>query len=156
MITGVNSDVRYRGVAFHVQTEDSGRDHPHVISHLYHGGSILASEKNDYADQLDAEGLDEHVRGIVEQQHRSLLRNLAAGHFDAVLEQRLGESLEDRAASPSLVDGSESSELPRPPALFGELESEPRPLHELILEHLEGGAHRRAAAPGPGKARAQG
>ena len=154
MITGVNSDVRYRGVAFHVQTEDSGRDHPHVISHLYHGGSILASEKNDYADQLDAEGLDEHVRGIVEQQHRSLLRNLAAGHFDALLEERLGESLEN--ADAALVDCTDTSELPRPPALFGELETEPRPLHELILEHLEGGAHRRAAAPGPGKARAQG
>ena len=154
MITGVNSDVRYRGVAFHVQTEDSGREHPHVISHLYHGGSILASEKSDYADQLDAEGLDEHVRGIVEQQHRSLLRNLAAGHFDALLEERLGESLED--AGKALVDCADSSELPCPPALFGELETEPRPLHELILEHLEGGAHRRAAAPGPGKARAQG
>lgn len=156
MITGVNSDVRYRGVAFHVQTEDSGRDHPHVISHLYHGGRILASEKSDYEDQLDAEGLDEHVRCIVEKQHRSMLQDLAAGRFDALLEERLGESLEERGASPSLVDCSDSSELSRSPALFGELDSEPRPLHELILEHLEEGARRRAAAPAPGKVLAQG
>ena len=45
MITGFNTNVRHGGRVFHVQTEDSGLAHPHVISHLYYGGTILGSEK---------------------------------------------------------------------------------------------------------------
>ena len=44
MITGSNTNVRHRGKLFHVQTEDSGRRNPHVISHVYYRGTILASE----------------------------------------------------------------------------------------------------------------
>ena len=56
MITGFNTNVRYGGRVFHVQTEDSGLKNPHVISHLYFGGTILASEKRDYAQLLDQGG----------------------------------------------------------------------------------------------------
>src|SRR5262249_56251916 len=49
MITGANTNVRYRGILFHVQTEDSGRANPHIISHVYHGGTILGTHKTDYS-----------------------------------------------------------------------------------------------------------
>ena len=52
MITGFNTNVRHGGRTFHVQTEDSGRAHPHVISHLYFGGTILASEKRDIYEEV--------------------------------------------------------------------------------------------------------
>ena len=68
MITGFNTNVRHGGRVFHVQTEDSGRNHPHVISHLYFGGTILASEKCDYAHLLGAQGdLTMAVRGLMEE-----------------------------------------------------------------------------------------
>jgi len=153
MITGLNSDVRYRGVAFHVQTEDSGRAHPHVISHLYLGGSILASEKTDYGDDLDLEDLDERVRSIVESQHRGMLEGLAAGGFDTLIEARQEETPGDRNPTPTISDGPA---LPPQAALLGPLDAEPRPLDELILEHLEGGGRRRGAVPASTKARAQG
>ena len=85
MIIGANTNVRHRGVVFHVQTEDSGRANPHVISHLYHHGTILASEKTEYAEQLDAEDLEQVVRGLIEAQHKSMLRRLRAGDFDALI-----------------------------------------------------------------------
>ena len=44
-ILGYNHNVRYRGIVFHVQTEDSGIINPHVFSHLFHGGVILSSRK---------------------------------------------------------------------------------------------------------------
>ena len=153
MITGVNSDVRYRGVAFHVQTEDSGRAHPHVVSHLYLGGSILASEKTDYGDGLDSPDLDERVRSIVETQHRSMLEALSEGRFDALLEERVGDALGERSPVPVLPHVPEKIQAP---ALLGPLDAEPRPLDELILEHLEGGGRRRRGASASAKARAQG
>ena len=42
MRTGYNSNHGHRGVDFHIQTEDSGQARPHVITHLFHGGTILA------------------------------------------------------------------------------------------------------------------
>ena len=59
MITGCNTNVLYRGKQFHVQTEDSGRGKPHIISHVYHGGTIIASEKSSYAHRVDAEELED-------------------------------------------------------------------------------------------------
>jgi len=35
MLSGFNTNFRYRGVLFHVQTEDSGRGNPHVITLLH-------------------------------------------------------------------------------------------------------------------------
>jgi hypothetical protein len=90
MITGANTNIRYRGVVFHVQTEDSGRAYPHIISHLYHGGTILASEKTEYADQVSNADLEGIVRGLIEQQHREMVHRLQGGDFDAVIEERLG------------------------------------------------------------------
>jgi hypothetical protein len=102
MITGANTNVRYRGIVFHVQTEDSGRANPHIISHVYHGGTILGTHKTDYSDRLDADDLTSAVRGLIEQQHAAMLAKLHSGGFDAVISQRLGKSAldADTAAGP--------------------------------------------------------
>lgn len=101
MITGFNTNVRHGGRVFHVQTEDSGRDHPHVISHLYYGGTILASEKREYAEHVDAPDLTNKVRQLMDEQHRSMLERLAGGDFDAMIAERLGggENTGDTTAS---------------------------------------------------------
>ena len=57
MLSGFNTNFRHRGVLFHVQTEDSGIENPHVITHLFHGGNILASQKREYSDQLGSGNL---------------------------------------------------------------------------------------------------
>ncbi len=93
MLTGFNTNIRHRGVLFHVQSEDSGRDHPHVITHLFHGGNIMASEKTDYEEHLDAEDLEARVRQLMEAQHKAVLKRLRAGDFDAVIRERLGEDV---------------------------------------------------------------
>jgi len=90
MITGCNTNVLYRGKQFHVQTEDSGRGKPHIISHVYHGGTIIASEKNSYAHRVDADELDIKVRAQIELQHKSMLKRLTGGELDAVIDERLG------------------------------------------------------------------
>jgi hypothetical protein len=89
MITGYNANVRHGGRVFHVQTEDSGRAHPHVITHLYYEGTILASEKREYAAIVDAPDLVPRVRKLMEEQHAAMLERLRAGDFDAVITARL-------------------------------------------------------------------
>lgn len=93
MLSGFNTNFRYRGVLFHVQTEDSGRDNPHVITHLFHGGNIMASHKRDYSMLLDDDGTEDAVRKLMETQHKTMLKQLSRGEHDAVIGQRLGEDV---------------------------------------------------------------
>lgn len=90
MLSGFNNNFRYRGVLFHVQTEDSGVANPHVITHLFHGGNILASEKLDYSDRLGSPELENVVRELMETQHKAMLRRLQRGLHDDVILERLG------------------------------------------------------------------
>ena len=90
MLSGFNTNFRHRGVLFHVQTEDSGTANPHVITHLFHGGNILASQKQTYADRLGSEQLDGVVRELMEVQHKAMLKRLKRGMHDPVIFERLG------------------------------------------------------------------
>ena len=49
-VTGFNHNIKHKGKIYHIQTEDSGIDAAHIITHLFVGGNILASKKTSYAD----------------------------------------------------------------------------------------------------------
>ena len=177
MITGFNTNVRYGGRVFHVQTEDSGLKNPHVISHLYFGGTILASEKRDYAQLLDQGGdLTGAIRSLMEEQHRKMLEGLKIGDFDAVIAERLGDASEGAAGQSSPAVPAEppgkselsheseppyESELPpgsEPAATaaaedheFGDGIVSDKPLDEVILEYLVDKARTRPGETRPGR-----
>jgi hypothetical protein len=93
MQLGFNTNFRYRGVVFHVQTEDSGRANPHVITHVFHGGNIIASLKSDYSALLVEGDLEAAVRKLMESQHKSMLKQLSRGEFDRAIGERLGPEI---------------------------------------------------------------
>jgi len=141
MITGFNTNVRHGGRLFHVQTEDSGKAHPHVMSHVYYGGTILASEKHAYEDLLGSSDLTEAVRALMEGQHKAMVARLKQGALDAIIAERLTD--------PNEATGSGVGDAPRaapasapvsPPAAperaFGEGIVSQKPLDEVILEYL--------------------
>src|SRR5260221_8629349 len=50
---GFNNNVQYQGATYHVQTEDSGIDRPHIITHLFaDGGRIIKSVRRNYDNEL--------------------------------------------------------------------------------------------------------
>jgi hypothetical protein len=145
MITGFNTNVRYGGRVFHVQTEDSGLKNPHVISHLYFGGTVLQSEKRDYAQLLDQEGdLTPAIRSLMEEQHRKMLEGLKRGDFDGVIAERLGDPNEKTGEQAAPPAAPEIATQPAPAAAddsgdeheFGEGIVSEKPLDEVILEYL--------------------
>jgi hypothetical protein len=81
-VVGYNHNVKHRGRLFHIQTEDSGVKNPHVITHVFVGGNVIATKKISYADILDAENLPDAVRQLMEMQHKEILRNLINGVYD--------------------------------------------------------------------------
>ncbi|MEZ4257062.1 MAG: hypothetical protein R3A78_15340 [Polyangiales bacterium] len=82
-LLGYNTNVRHAGKLFHIQTEDSGQKHPHIITHLFaDGGRIVASTKSSYADVLGAENLQEVVKAKMREQHKAMFIALRDGHYD--------------------------------------------------------------------------
>ena len=84
MVAGYNHNVKQKGKAYHIQTEDSGLENPHIITHLFVGGNILASKKTSYADIAGADNLAQVVRELMEEQHKEMLRNLINGVYDDI------------------------------------------------------------------------
>jgi len=166
MQSGFNTNIRHRGVLFHVQTEDSGRANPHVITHLFHGGNIMASQKIDYRDQLDAPDLEAAVRGLMETQHKAMLKGLRAGKHDEAILLRVGPSIFDPEASDVHDLHDTAATLPpdapeakaevkpaaapaRPSArqqlarAFGDDVVSEKPLDEVVLDYLVENARKR-------------
>ena len=153
MLSGFNTNIRHRGVLFHVQTEDSGVRNPHIITHLYHHGTILSSEKSKYDDVLDALNLEDEVKKRMEAQHKSMLKRLRAGDFDGVIDQRLGAGASTdvtgsntQPETPSIPPEPEAGPAPsrpEPARPFGQSIVTEKPLDEVVLEYLVDHARKR-------------
>ena len=104
---GFNNNVKYGGNVFHIQTEDSGLDRPHIITHLFaDGGRIIKSNKRSY-DKFDEVIAGRAVGGmhLLEEPPRLEI-------------QKLATKKETRAEAPET-----SRSIPPPPAA----PSEPEP-----------------------------
>jgi len=111
---GFNNNVRHKGRALHIQTEDSGVKHPHVITHLFaDGGRILKSTKTSYAEFLEEDELPKKVRALMQEQHKAMFIALRAGKFDHMLGDTPGDvapvkdEIATRPPQPSLVNATD-------------------------------------------------
>lgn len=125
MVGGFNTNIRYRGHIFHVQTEDGGKDSPSIITLLYQGGAILFSKKTSYADQLDDADREGAVRQLMEAQHSAMVQGLKSGKLD----DKLGMVSADAQTNPAVAISAPAME-------FGSGVLTRRTLDEVILAHL--------------------
>jgi hypothetical protein len=115
-LLGFNNNVKHRGRVFHIQTEDSGIKYPHVITHLFaDGGRILKSVKTSYAEYLGSEDLQETVRNLMKEQHKSMFIALRDGQFDDLIEEGSSEPSK-RAPSQTQEASSTPTAPPATPA----------------------------------------
>jgi hypothetical protein len=103
-ILGYNHNIGHRGLVFHVQTEDSGVDNPHIFTHLFHGGVIIFTRKIDY----DAAADEPLVKSLMQAQHKAMLKELKRGSFDEKIDTFLGDhpDLKPRKARDTIPDGA--------------------------------------------------
>lgn len=114
-LLGFNNNVRHKGRVFHIQTEDSGAKHPHVITHLFaDGGRILKTTKTSYSEHVGSERMSEIVRGLMKEQHKAMFIALRDGEFD-----RLFGDVPSQPGAPPNLEGPRgplpsTTELPGP------------------------------------------
>jgi len=86
---GFNNNVKYQDAVFHVQTEDSGLDAPHIITHLFaDGGRVIKSHKRSYEGEVRRADVANYVRSLMKAQHMEMVLALREGRFDGVIAGR--------------------------------------------------------------------
>ena len=114
-LLGYNTNVRHKGKLYHIQTEDSGVDHPHVITHLFaDGGRIVATRKTSYAERVGSEGLPEIVKKLMQAQHKAMFIGLRDGVYD-----------EDGSEEVQRAAPEELPPAPSPQAVVADVQPEP-------------------------------
>jgi hypothetical protein len=81
VITGFNTDVKHRGLVYHVQTEDKGRDNPLIETLIYRGGEILASRRLPYAELSRGSDAEAAIARLMEEQHKAMILEVKRGMF---------------------------------------------------------------------------
>jgi hypothetical protein len=153
---GFNNNIRFNDWVFHVQTEDSGLDQPHIITHLFaDGGRVIKSHKRSYAEHVRRPDIAEFVRGLMKSQHLEMVLMLREGRFQAILEgreiggmqlftdaptvdiQKLASQKKQRAevAPPPTISEAPPAPAPTP-------QSQPRYFSLIVMRSLTGGPER--------------
>ncbi|MEO7108881.1 MAG: hypothetical protein ABI183_00470 [Polyangiaceae bacterium] len=126
-LLGYNNNVRHKNRVFHIQTEDSGVKHPHIITHLFmDGGRILKSVKTSYAEHLGADGMSETVKQLMKAQHKAMFIALRDGQFDhladptvenapRVIDMKAPPAPPSAPSSSPRVNEAPSNTVPAPP-----------------------------------------
>jgi hypothetical protein len=117
--TGFNDNVEYRGRVYHVQTEHAGA---RVTTHVFHGGTIIATASTAHAPETPPDGVVELSRAS----QRKLRDALLGGSYDERIDSLFGAPAESPAAEAGSADDAVLEQLlalEDPP----EDESEPPP-----------------------------
>ena len=102
MLAGYNTNISYKGATYHIQTEDSGIKNPVIVTLLYSKGAILTSKKTSYANIVNDQDYKEKVKGLMKQQHKTMIKELLSGRYtgEFVTEESESEPHEEAEATP--------------------------------------------------------
>ncbi len=102
---GFNNNVKYKGAEYHIQTEDSGLDKPHIITHLFaDGGRVIKSHKRSYAAEVSRTDVAAYVRTLMKGQHMEMVLQLREGKYDAVIAGKAAGGAVEVFDTPPKVD----------------------------------------------------
>ena len=95
-MTGFNTEIKRLAAVFHVQTQDLGSSARSVESLIYKSGKLVCSRKTNYTSYLGSPQLPDRIQRIMEEQHTSILKEIAEGRFDHYLTPEEKQSLPDK------------------------------------------------------------
>ena len=148
-LLGYNTNVKHSGHVFHIQTEDSGLEHPHIITHLFTSGTILATKKTSYVDVVKEADWEERVRQLMKDQHKAMFVELRDGTHDAIAARILGIPIGEPA--PPEAPGAEAATAPTAEAR----DDEPTQVRIIAPAAMKPDAARASREPAPAAQRAR-
>lgn len=103
MIVGFNTDIKYRGESFHVQTEDKGQTNPVIETLVYLHGEILVSRKVSYAHLVEKEDVVKMIKKMMQVQHDQVIKELRGGGFAHLISLET-QNLEERTLDDLILE----------------------------------------------------
>ncbi len=82
MIQGINENIPYRGVEFHIQTEDKGMERGLIVSTLFHSGMIILEKRVSYKDLPPERQTEDGLSLLLKETHEGMRRELLSGELD--------------------------------------------------------------------------
>lgn len=83
MLKGYNSDVTYKSVSYHIQTEDWGPQNPFLVSRIFRQGAVIKTVKVSYDEALRGQPIKtrEALTLALRQQHSRVVEQVVEGGF---------------------------------------------------------------------------
>src|SRR6185503_14121539 len=131
-VLGYNHNLRHGGRVFHVQTEDSGQGYARLHTHLFYEGTILSTKKQEY----DPSAPEDAVRALMQQLHKSMIRELTHGEHDT----RIGNFFIARG-EPAMLDGDGKAKVAAPAPITA-APTTPAPAAKPVVMVKPGGVRR--------------
>jgi hypothetical protein len=128
-LVGFNNNVRYHGRRFHIQTEDSGVNRPHIITHLFaDGGHIIKTLRTDYSEYVSDPDRANVVHRLMREQHLAMALDLRDGRLDPTIDRLLAPAASAGEPAPARASGPSAAAAPAPvPASAAAEASSPEP-----------------------------
>ncbi|MEZ5345301.1 MAG: hypothetical protein R2681_07080 [Pyrinomonadaceae bacterium] len=99
MITGYNTDVKFDGITYHVQTEDKGLETPLILSLVYQHGTILASKRSTYEDLIEGQFDEDVLAQRLQRQHKLMCAAVRSGRIEDLKRMTLQNALDAKSKS---------------------------------------------------------
>lgn len=130
MLTGFNTEIDFDGVTYHVQTEDRGSANPLIESLVYVKGEILATQRTEYSNLLEAGAEQPSIQILMERQHRNIVDAIRSGRIDLLTEPPVGD------ASDTTVRRRTPAQIKAGPGPIDTAKMSSRSLDEVIADWL--------------------
>jgi hypothetical protein len=113
VITGFNTDIEYKGVTYHVQTEDKGLDTPLILSLVYNRGTILASKRSPYNDLLLGEFNEKELSERLQRQHKLICAAIRAGRIEDLKQMNAKDAKNGHTRKSEKEKATQKNETPK-------------------------------------------
>ena len=105
MIPGFNTEFSCRQQTYHIQTEDMGRENPHILTLVYRSGAVIAQVKTNYRELLGQDPSPQAVKSLMAKQHRQVIADIRTGKIDGGSERDLIDCVFEYLAGDSRREG---------------------------------------------------
>lgn len=119
---GYNTNYRREGNLYHVQTEDLGENSAAIVTQVFIGGTILATERTEYRHLLvePEQDLLPMLQRLMQKQHKKVLIGLR----DGTLEMSGDPASQNEDGARGREGGRDTVQMELPPDFLEELEQE--------------------------------
>ena len=82
---GINTQIKYKGLSLHLQTQDKGASAKYIESLIYKAGKTLYSRKTPYHSLINKPDFKQQFLLLMKKQHLALINDISEGKCDQYL-----------------------------------------------------------------------